>query len=312
MKKITRVLAIVCCAALLAGVGMPAVSAADTPTVSLFNSFADLFEAFLAPIRSLFYNPTQGSLNPDGTPRQPTLSENLSLLSYRQDSNGVFYVEHTPWQKQFGFNQLYDITSPFLQLVYGTIRIKFQYDYVYKLDARGQPVYDAKTNKLVYDLDKNGKKIPKDWLIQMWKGRYGLVMIGAEIGVYTKPSTQKANHYYTAIPEEELIFAMDVYQHNFRTDRTVYLFTRGPETHWWLTGFVPGNYNDNRNNNRGKDEIIMVTNIQFPNKDMLGLFVGEMEKAGFKKGSPNVRNVETYTTSGNSIKYSWQFIDEDM
>jgi len=295
-KHLVKSIAFLCLAALLACAALPAASAASP----------------LDSVRNIFYNSGgRASVNPDGTLRQPTLAESLSLLSYRIDGNGIFYVEHSPWQKQFGFNQLYDISSPFLQLVYGTVRVKFTYDYVYKLDSKGQPIYDAKTKKPVYETDSKGNKIPKDWQIQMWKGRYGLVMLGGEIGVYTKPSTQKANHYNSALLEEELVFAIDLYQHNFKTGKTNYLFTRGPESSWWLTGFVPGNFNDNRANNKGKDEIIMVTNIQFPTKTMLDLFVKGMEKAGFRKGAPNYKNTETYTVSGNSIKFSWQYIDED-
>lgn len=236
--------------------------------------------------------------------------EALKLLSYKLDKNGIFYVEHEPWQKQFGFNQIYDLAAPLVQMVYATIRVKFRYGYVYKLytegDNKGKVIYDAAGNP-TYETDSNGKPIEKDWMIQLWKGRYGLVMLGGEIGVYTKPSTQSSEHYYSAVAEEELVMAMDLYQHNFTTKKTEHLFTRGPESNWWLTGFVPGSYIEYNN----KKEIILVANMQFPTEEMMKLFANGMKAAGFSEGNPGRDNPETYKMSGTSLKFSWQYIDQD-
>ena len=242
------------------------------------------------------------------TPREK--QEALKLLGYKMDSNGIFYVEHEPWQKQFGFNQIYDLASPLIQMVYATVRVKFRYGYVYKLGtegaSKGKVLYDDSGNP-IYETDRLGRPIEKDWMVQMWKGRYGLVMLGGEIGVYTKPSNQTADHYYAAVAEEELVMAMDLYQQNMKTKATPkHLFTRGPESAWWLTGFVPGSYIEYNN----KSEIIMVTNIQFPNEEMLGIFANQIRNAGFREGSPGRDNPETYRTSGTSIKIAWQYIDE--
>jgi len=246
--------------------------------------------------------------NSNMTPREK--QEALKLLGYKMDKNGIFYVEHEPWQKQFGFNTIYDLAAPLIQLVYATVRVKFRYGYVYKLgttgDEKGKVLYDDSGNPL-YETDRWGRPVEKDWMIQLWKGRYGLVMLGGEIGVYTKPSTSTAEHYYAAVAEEELVMAMDVYQHNFATKNTKYLFTRGPESAWWLTGFVPGSFFQYNN----KPEVIMVANIQFPTEEMLSKFAGGLRNAGFREGSPAKDNPETYRTSGTSIKIAWQYIDQD-
>jgi len=236
--------------------------------------------------------------------------EALKLLGYKMDKNGIFYVEHEPWQKQFGFNQIYDLAAPLVQMVYATVRIKFNYGYVYKLGTegseKGKVQYDSSGNPL-YETNGWGQPIEKSWMVQMWKGRYGLVMLGGEIGVYTKPASQSSEHYYSAVAEEELVMAMDVYQQNMKTKATPkHLFTRGPESAWWLTGFVPGSYFEYNN----KTEVIMVANIQFPNEEMLGKFAGGISAAGFREGSPGRDNPETYRTSGSSIKISWQYIDQ--
>jgi len=194
----------------------------------------------------------------------------LKLLEYKMDENGIFYIPRPTWTPKFvGQNAM-------VYVVYGSVRVKFQY---------GQ----------------------KDWLIHMWKGRYGLVMLGSEICVATKPSTQKAEEYIIATPEEALAFKMDVYQKNFSADKTKYLFTRGPESAGWLNGFVPGSfYEDNK-----KSEIIMVGSIEFPEEEMLRAFEASFAKAGFRKGTPSQRNPETYAIHENTLTFSWQYIDQD-
>ena len=237
----------------------------------------------------------------------------LKFLSYQMDKNGIFYVEHEQWQKQFGFSQIYDMASPVFQMIYGTVRVKFRYDYVYKLYEeganKGKVVRDV-TGKPVYDTDSKGNLIPKDWMVQMWKGRYGLVMLGAEIGIYTKPSTQSAEFYYAAVPEEEIIMAFDVYHKNFSSGKIEHLFTRGPESAWWLTGFVPGAFYDENSSDK-KSEVICVGNLQFQTVEMAELFAKAFEKCGFNKGSPGRDHPETYLISDRSVKFSWQWIDQD-
>ena len=198
----------------------------------------------------------------------------LQLLSYKMDQNGVFYVEHPRWGDGFGIYHIYDLSDPLIQIVYGTVRVEFRYD-------------------------------GKDWLVQMWKGRYGLVMLGGEIGVYNRPA-ETAGQYISALGEEELVMAMDLYQHNFVKPEMKYLFTRGPLSEWWLTGFVPGSFYEQNK----KSEIIMVANIQFPNEEMLRAFETSFAAAGFTQGLPEHGNPETYAVSGNNLKFCWQYIDQ--
>jgi len=237
------------------------------------------------------------------------------MLSYMLDENGVFYTERDPWQKQFGFNPLMDMVSPFIQLVYGTVRLKFTYDYVFQLyedgPNRGKVMYCDVAQQPIYQTDSNGNRIPKDWMIQLWKGRYGFVLLGAEIGIYTKPITRAAVHYDAALQEEEIIMTIGAYQHNFATGHTQYLFTRGPQTTWWITGFVPGSFHNGNANNRGKDEIICTGTLTFPTVRMMQLAAGELESAGFRRGTPSRSSIETFRTRGTSIDFSWQYMDQD-
>jgi hypothetical protein len=77
----------------------------------------------------------------------------------------------------------------------------------------------------------------RPWMIELWKGQYGLET-GAEIGVYRDdvgrpdPSIDpKSRFYNTCVPLNM----------NFTLKRNgAQLLHRGPESHWWLTGFKWG------------------------------------------------------------------------
>lgn len=199
----------------------------------------------------------------------------ITLLSYKMDENGIFYVEHPRWGKDYGAYQIYDLSNPVIQLVYSALRVEFSYG-------------------------------GKDWLVHFWKGRYGLVMLGGEIAVCNRPAGQAGERYYSASKEEELVMAMNIYQHNFAKGQTKYLFTRGPQSAWWLNGFVPGSFYEYNK----KSEIIMVAEIQFPDGEMLQAFEAALAAAGFTQGSAGRDNPETYAVGGNSIKFCWQYLDQ--
>lgn len=99
----------------------------------------------------------------------------------------------------------------------------------------------------------------KHWMIELWKGQYGLET-GCEIGVYTRPIGSTGAGYALldstvgrrpgdGVPSHNLFYncASDAdrleLSATLRRNGTV-LFTRGPEMHWWLTGFKWGVLSD--------------------------------------------------------------------
>jgi len=208
-----------------------------------------------------------------------------ALLDLPYDKNGVYYLERArttepeeeirhPSPYSFTFDSL--CTEDFTQLVYATVRVKFQY--------AGQ-----------------------DWMIQMWKGRYALAMLGGEIAVLKKPAEQQAEHYWPALQSEELGISMEVYQHNFIANGTKHLFMRAAKSAWWFNGFVPGSFYEYNK----KSEIIMVGTITFPDREMLEAFEESFVKIGFKSGAPDSWHPETYAVKDNALTFSWQNIDQD-
>lgn len=127
-----------------------------------------------------------------------------SIFSYMFDPGGsYYYTESDPWQRNFGFNPLYDWGANLAVMYYDTVRVKFNYNAI-------------------------------DWKIQLWKGQYGFAFLGSEIGVYTKPETRTSNHYDCASDENRLNMEMTLYRKGEK------LFTRPYDAYWWATGFVPG------------------------------------------------------------------------
>ena len=180
------------------------------------------------------------------------------FLGYQYNKEGnYYYTVNDPWQRNFGFNTLYDIGAPFLNFYYDTFRVKFTY-----------------------------KKM--DWLIQFWKGQYGLVFVGSEIGCYYKPTGEDGVHYDAVSDEDALYMSMSFYRDGEER------LSRDYAKYWWCTGFVPGSLESFRD----RSSLSMRARLTMKDKKMLGLFCTSLEKSGF------VRD-ENYSVSGLDVYISW-------
>ena len=99
----------------------------------------------------------------------------------------------------------------------------------------------------------------KHWMIELWKGQYGLET-GCEIGVYTRPIGSTGPGYALldatigrrpgdAVASHNLFYDCAADADRLQLSATLHrdgtvLFTRGPEVHWWLTGFKWGVLSD--------------------------------------------------------------------
>lgn len=128
------------------------------------------------------------------------LGKIILAAGFRYDKNqGIFYSDTQSWQRNFGYTSAYDAMASVGGMYYDTIRLKFTYG-------------------------------EHDYMFQLWKGRYGITT-GAEMGLYYKDKGA-SDKFYKCAPDSEMIvmsFAL------YRNDE-LYM-TRGPERHWWLTGF---------------------------------------------------------------------------
>ena len=181
------------------------------------------------------------------------------FLSYMFNPDGNYYfTKDDPWQRNFGFNELYDVGAPFIVFYYDTMRCKFTYD-------------------------------NKDWLIQLWKGQYGFVFLGAEIGVYNKPTSRTTEHYDCASDEDALMMSMTFYRKGKE------LLTRDYAKYWWCTGFVPGKLDKFSD----RSELSIKCRITMKDYKMLIGMAGALKENGMELN-------KDYTTSGLDVFITWQ------
>lgn len=155
--------------------------------------------------------------------------EAIGLVGYLYDpQNQCFYTSDDPWQRNFGYNEVYDFAAGAVLMIIDTLRIKFPY-------------------------------ADKDWMIQVWKGQYGLVLIGAEVGVYNKPKDRTLEHYDCAEDEDLLRMSMEMQRLETVNGKSQWnrVLYRPYGEYWWITGFVFGNELGNFDNLRVNIRITM-------------------------------------------------------
>ncbi len=180
------------------------------------------------------------------------------LAGYQYDTNGNFYYTSSdPWQRQFGYNEFFDVAAGFVTIYMDTMRCKFDYK------------------------DQN-------WMIQFWKGQYGLVFVGHEIGVYTKPKDRTAEHYDAASNEDALYMELTGYRDGEE------IYHRDYGKYWWCTGFVPGTLD----NLTDRSELSLKCRITMKDYDMLLGFCDSLKSNGMVLG-------KDYATDGLDVLVTW-------
>jgi hypothetical protein len=142
------------------------------------------------------------------------------------------------------------------------------FGYAYAYDAAALAI-DAVIDCEPIFFEAQGKR----WMIELWKGQYGLET-GCEIGVYNRPLNPPAHYLIldAAVggrpydPAHSYFYqsadAADMLEMSFTLKRDGKPFlTRGPERHWWLTGFKWGVYSTT-------DQLTMDVSIKSPTPDV--------------------------------------------
>lgn len=182
------------------------------------------------------------------------LTEPFGFL-YQEDGD-YFYATRRNWQRSFGYCRLYDETAPLINLITDSEPVTFDY---------------------------NGKH----WLIEFWKGQYGLCA-GAEVGIYNtaaKPLNTSSfrGYFYESITDEEMLPI------SFTLKKGADVLLKRSDVHWWLTGFLLGTFVSPK-------ELTMEIRITFPNHDMLQSFVYGLRIAGYSQQDFNVYRRSVYLT----------------
>ena len=178
-----------------------------------------------------------------------------AIFGYYLDLNtNLVYTGIDVWQRNMGFNIFYDIfcyLTPFF-FHYTTQRVKFVYQ-------------------------------GKDWMFQMWKGRYAIAN-GGELGIYTRDESKTGSFYDCASDEDMLVMSIAVYHED------ELIFKRDPMLHWWVTGFAISD------TAYLPESLTLVATISMRDKEMLDLAVEAFAK---KKG------IIDYEVDGLDVTITW-------
>ncbi len=184
-----------------------------------------------------------------------TYSEKCSLLNSLVENFGyeylcssdIFSTTIDAWQQQFGYTYLYDRGAAGFNMVFDSEPIYFNYN-------------------------------SKTWLIELWKGQYG-INTGGEIGIY---------HSDRILDKKEL--KKEIFKpvsNNELFDMSFILCFKNnciklTKRHWWLTAFCMGIFTE-------PADIAMEVRLHFPNTAMLRAFTEALLELGYQKSELLVR-----------------------
>jgi hypothetical protein len=173
----------------------------------------------------------------------------------------IIYSRIDAWQHRFGYCYAYDAAALFSSFIFDC-----------------EPIFFRHGNK--------------EWMIEFWKGQYG-IETGCEAGIYNRSDDdntpellaldatigrrknkngridgQHAKFYKCVDRNEYALIA-------FRLSRNgTELFSRGPEYHWWLTGFRWGVFSR-------PEELVMEVSVKFQDMAMQWAFVNSLRQLGY-------------------------------
>jgi len=167
----------------------------------------------------------------------------------------IFFSLMHPWQRELGYCWLYDEASAAFSMIIDCEPITFEY---------------------------NGRR----WLIEFWKGQYGMTT-GGEVGIYytsgpnlNVPGVFNGTFYHCVKDEDRINMSFA-----FRKNGNL-LFTRSGY-HWWLTGFKLGEFSK-------PSELSMDIELELYDKKMVTAFVNALRKAGYKDDEFYVQGIKVY------------------
>ncbi len=203
------------------------------------------------------------------------------VLSYQYSYVDDYYYtnDKEAWQYNFGFGKIYDFVSPYILLEYDYVRIFFTYE-------------------------------DKDWMLQMWKGQYGMIFYGGEIGVYNRTHSEDGVGewaMYNCAPEEDwLPMEMTLY-HQDINGNYIREFTREYDKYWWCTGFKNGHLRQEE----PADELRLEARITFKDEEMRDLVAAGLADCGFVEVEAKSQvGLDQFCKDGNDIYFIWQNISD--
>ena len=219
-------------------------------------------------------------------PPETSQDWNETYLGYRYDSKGDFYYidDKDCWQRNTGYNEVYDNMASATGMFIDQVRIRFNYE-------------------------------DKDWMIQMWKGQYGFLLVGSEVAIFTAPENENADasnvsRYGCADKNDWLDIQHEAYWSEGNTGEYEKIFEREYGKYWWATGYAKGQLTKYAG---PKTELKTSTRITFKSEEMANLFAKGLNTAGFAKADAYDKLTDdSYYLNGADVYVNWLEIDCDI
>lgn len=162
-------------------------------------------------------------------------------------SQDIFTSRIDAWQREFGYCQLYDKAASHFNMIFDCLPVYFDYQ-------------------------------KKTWLIELWKGQYG-INTGCEIGVYYADRILKEDeleHTLFQCADEENM--QKLYFNLYRNGQNIAHLCK---VHWWLTAFSTGCFSK-------PSDLTMRVSVSLHDEDMADAFVRGLIRAGYNRESIRV------------------------
>lgn len=211
------------------------------------------------------------------------LSKN-QVASYRfsYEDNCFYADDKNCWQSAFGYMNIYNLVAPYTGIEIDFVRLHFDYE-------------------------------GKSWLMQLWKGQYGAVFYGDEIGIYTydglvdKDRISVLTNYQKPDEDDWLYMEQSLYRDELNNGKFVHQFTRSRDRYWWNTGFIPGHLWQTE----PADELRLVATIEMKSEEMARIVGNELLSCDFKEvTSKDDMPLDSFFIEGKNLSIVWQNISE--
>ena len=252
-------------------------------SVDLIDRFPALSESNRVKIFGDFYY--------DKATGKVTNSDGSGLLGFSYDARDeAFYASTYAWQRTFGYTYLYDVAAPFILCNFDTSRIFFEYN-------------------------------DMEWMVQLWKGQYGAVLNGCEIGLYYRDFdddelVDAGGRKFYKCADDEMLCQMELTMYKNGTT----FFHRTKQYSWWLTGFKPGTLDMLGVTAESTQALKVSATIYFTDENMMDAFIDGLENCTEieHNASKNIRKVEykngkftnecgyTVNRAQQSVTFSWK------
>lgn len=195
--------------------------------------------------------------------RSLCMHEKCNLLNTLVEPFGYSYISSQDlftsrldaWQRKFGYCQLYDRAAGRLGMIFDCLPVYFDYQ-------------------------------GKTWLVEFWKGQYG-INTGCEVGIYYADRIFKKEEIKTTLFHS--VRNKDMLRISFCLIKNHSVVAHLRSKHWWLTGFLPGCFSE-------PAELTLQVSVTFAYPDMTAAFLRGLKFTGYDAGKYNVHcNTVTIT-----------------